>query len=285
MTCKRAKGEEWDSKVSVFGSTGFIGSEFCRLSSLPTVSIPKKERVPRSEQILYLISTTHNQNIFSDLTLDYQTNIGVLLEALSEFRETGGVFNFVSSWFVYGNCALPAKEESACQPRGFYSMTKRTAEQLLITYCETFGLAYRIFRLSNVIGPTDRWSKEKNALQYLISEMAHDRDITLSAGGNFFRDYLHVEDVVRALDLCLLSAPLNSIINIGSGKRYLFRNLIDMAHMQLKSKSRIIESADDKVTDSYLDVSKIRALGFEPSRSIESSITEICNCERKLKAG
>ena len=100
-------------------------------------------------------------------------------------------FNFISSWFVYGNTDLPAHEESYCDPRGFYSITKRAAEQLLISYCETYEIKYRILRLANVIGTGDKKvSKKKNALTYLINELKQDNAINLYSDGDLYRDYI-----------------------------------------------------------------------------------------------
>ena len=66
------------------------------------------------------------------------------------------VFNFISSWFVYGDTKLPAKESYQCKPKGFYSITKSTAEQLLISFCNTFKKKYRILRICNVYGLNDK---------------------------------------------------------------------------------------------------------------------------------
>ena len=91
---------------------------------------------------VYFISTVDNYNVHTDMHIDINTNLNVLMDVLKSFRESSpdAVFNFISSWFVYGNVPLPAKEDSHCNPRGFYSITKRAAEQMLISYCETFGL-------------------------------------------------------------------------------------------------------------------------------------------------
>ena len=63
---------------------------------------------------------------------------------------------------------------------------------------------YRIFRLANVYGPDDNgYIKKKNALQYLIGEIKNNNDIKLYYDGNFIRDYIYVNDVCRAIKLCM----------------------------------------------------------------------------------
>ena len=54
------------------------------------------------------------------------------------------------------NASLDTKESDYCDPTGFYSITKRAAEQLIISYCNTFNLKYRILRLTNIIGENDK---------------------------------------------------------------------------------------------------------------------------------
>ena len=104
---------------------------------------------------MYFISTVDNYNVHNNITLDVETNLKVLCEVLDFCRDTNIVFNFISSWFVYGETELPAKEEYYCRPTGFYSITKKAAEDLLISFCRTYGVKYRILRLCNVMGNGD----------------------------------------------------------------------------------------------------------------------------------
>ncbi len=265
--------------ISVFGPMGFIGSEFCRQRN--AIGVARAERKASDTESIYFISTTDNYNVYEDPLLDIDTNLTVLVEHLRNLSP-GDTFNFVSSWFVYGDTELPARETSYCNPKGFYSITKRAAEQLLISYCETFGINYRIFRLCNVYGPGDKPTKKKNALQYLIGELKANRPIELYDGGLFCRDYMHVSDVARALSLCVDQAPLNEIINIGTGREHYFVGLITYAKQALNSKSEIINIAPSdfhktvQVRDFYMDISKLTALGFESQISIQEGIEELC---------
>ena len=117
----------------------------------------------------------------------------VLTEALESWWKNNpeGVFNFVSSWFVYGN-AFPNdpngefREANPCYPSGFYSITKKCAEDLIISFCNTHGLKYRILRLCNILGPGDKGvSKQKNALQYLMGERVKGKPIELYGRRDF----------------------------------------------------------------------------------------------------
>jgi nucleoside-diphosphate-sugar epimerase len=193
-------------------------------------------------------------------------------------------FNFVSSWFVYGqNDKTPFREDDlACNPTGFYSITKRCAEQLIISFCNTYGIKYRIFRLANVLGEGDsKISKKKNALQFLIKEIVEGQDVHLYYGGNVLRDYIYVDDVASAMKHCIMKAPVNEIINVGSGKPYLFLNIIKKAIELANSKSNIIEIESThfhnvvQVKNSYLDTTKLTNFGYQCQYSIDDIVQKL----------
>jgi len=277
--------------ISVFGSTGFIGSRFCELFDREVVRIGRDNYVPKTGEVLYLISTTNNYNVFDNPNLDIDTNLTVLVDVLKNCKNKGIVFNFVSSWFVYGkNESLPAREEDPCNPKGFYSITKRAAEQLVISFCETFKIKYRIFRLGNVYGEGDASvSKKKNALQYLIGEIIDNKDINLYDGGTNIRDFIYVDDVCRAMKLCMEKSDINNIVNISNGRPYQFLSLMEHTRDRVKSKSKFISVKPTEfhdivqVKNMYLDTTKLKKLGFKPKISIEDGLNIVINHYTKRK--
>jgi nucleoside-diphosphate-sugar epimerase len=268
------------NKISIFGATGFLGTNFCNLYPDDVIKIRRTQTRPESSDVIYMISTTTNYNVYTDLHLDINTNLNVLVDVLGNLN-SGDTFNFVSSWFVYGKTEpLPAKEDAVCKPFGFYSATKYCAEQLVQSYCMTFGINYRIFRLANLYGVGDKdVSAKKNALLYLISELYHTRSIGLYYNGEFIRDYIHVRDASRAIRHCMEFAPTNQIINVGGGKPLVFRKLIDYAGARLNFStiSKIEPSEFHKVVqvkDMWLDTTKLSGYGFIPSISIWDGLDE-----------
>lgn len=272
--------------LSVFGPRSFIGSNFIKLNkSLNNcISIKRDSRVPKSKKILYFISTVDNYNVNNDLKIDIDTNLNVLMEVLENCKDKDIEFNFISSWFVYGNSRLPAREIDYCDPKGFYSITKRCAEQLLISFCETFGVNYRILRLCNVYGNGDsKISSKKNAIQYMVNLLKKDEPVNLYEGGHVLRDLMHVSDVCKAIDLVLSKGNLNEIYNIGSGVPTSVFEIIDLAKNHLGSSSKI-EPIDTpkfhtqvQARDFYLDCSKLKNLGFQQSINIKKGIKMLCS--------
>jgi nucleoside-diphosphate-sugar epimerase len=269
--------------IDVFGSTGFIGKAFSNMYPDEIHEHSRDDDNPLYKNILYFISTTDNYNVHNYPTKDIETNLIKLIRVLENCKNTNTVFNFISSWFVYGNVVLPAKENSNCQPTGFYSITKKCAEDLLISYCKTFDIKYRILRLGNVYGKNDKGvSKKKNALQYLINEIKNNKDINLYHGGDFIRDYIHVDDVCRAIYTVLSNNMIyNDIINIGSGIPYKFINLMNFVKKQTNSTSKFITIEPTnfhklvQVKDMYLNIDKLNSLGYSPKVDIYTGLKQL----------
>ena len=275
-------------KISVYGGTGFIGRRFCDLYNNTIIKIDRDQNEAKSEEILYFISTVDNYNIHTDLKKDINTNLLKLVDVLEYIKQNKDnkdfVFNFVSSWFVYGqNHEIPFREDiSKCNPTGFYSITKYCAEQLLVSFCQTFNIKYRIFRLANVIGEGDnKISNKKNALQFLIREAVNNKPLPLYYGGEVLRDYIYVDDVCEAIKICIEKAPTNEIINIGSGTPFRFIDLIQGA-MQHANSTSVIEHIEPtafhnivQVRHSYLDTTKLQSYGFKVNHDIKSVIKQL----------
>lgn len=270
------------SGISLFGGSGFLGVAYKNFSRNIVDVVDRDHPEPKYSNIVYAIGTTDNYNIFEDPFLDVNSNIIKLISDLELLRIKFKSFsiNYLSSWFVYGDAKDPPFLESQrCEPKGFYSVSKYAAELFLRSYCETYGIQYKILRLANVFGPGDnKVSKKKNALQYLINEIKLGHDVNLYEGGNFFRDYIDVRDVVRAIDIIVTDLPNRSIINVGTGEPYRFIDLIEKARINFKSSSNLISIPTPEfhrkvqVRDAFLDVTLLTKLGFKPKYKIIDEI-------------
>lgn len=270
------------NKISVFGGTGFIGGTFCKLYSDETIIVSRNNRKPPTENILYFISTTTNQNVFIDLKKDIDINLSLLVEVLSHCKNKNITFNFISSCFVYGNNVIDAKETDVCNPTGFYSITKHSAEQLIISFCKTFNVKYRILRIGNVYGLDPTISPGKNVLGYLIKNLKENKDISLYDGGNYLKDYMNVVDVCRAIKLILDEGNINEVYNISSGFSRQFRDIIEDAKTIIKSKSLIIDTPVPEeqryiqTKNMTLNNEKLKSFGFSTSISLEEGLKNLC---------
>jgi nucleoside-diphosphate-sugar epimerase len=273
-------------ELTILGGRGFVGKRYVdtyhhhAIGNIASVN-ERSDYYVHSADILYLISTVDNYNVFTNVHLDVYTNLTILMTVLENWRayqiETGerGVFNFISSWSVYGNQGHGVKEDAPCDPKGFYIITKRCAEQLLMSYCETFKLKYRILRLANVVGPGDnKVSEKKNTLQNAFNKLSRNEDVELFGDGLFYRDFIHVQDCVDAIEMVMARGKENEIYNIGNGSAegrvMYYRDILMFAKNLLHSSGEIVYKqptefqAKVPVGSFYMDVSKLYQLGFVP---------------------
>ena len=272
---------------SIYGSTGFIGSRFMDMYPQESISIPRLQNKPMSTDVVYFISTAHNYYIFEKPHLDIDTNLNKLIDVLEEFRlnNPDGVFNFISSWFVYGmNSTMNTKESDYPDPRGFYSITKRTAEQMLICYCDTHKLKYRILRMTNIIGEGDKGvSTKKNALQYMMGLLKKNEPVKLYDNGENIRDYMHVDDACRAIHLCVTNSPTNTITNISNRQPVTIGELVRYSKKKMGSTSEIhsIETPAAHKIVQYVEVclnnDKLLSYGYTPSINTIEAVDRILN--------
>lgn len=272
------------NRVAVFG-VGFVGGKYIEAHPTELVAIDRDEVISMFPNILYLRSTIHNYHPKDgNPYIDVETNLLHFLKVLDENRKLHGVnltFNLVSTWFVYGKTNYPAKEDTYCNPTGFYSITARAREQLLMSYAETFGIKYRILRLGGVIGIGDtKISPKKNALQWMIKEVAQGREVKVY-DGDAIRDYIDVRDCARAIHLVLEKGNLNEIYNIANGQGLRISELVDHANATVGWVGKVGTMPVPEfhktvqVPSMYLNVQKIKNLGYVQQHDIKTTVAEL----------
>ena len=163
-------------------------------------------------------------------------------------------------------------------------------EQLLESYCKTFGITFRIFRLANVLGIGDKKiSKRKNALQFAVQQIVNNQPFELYWPNHTVRDYIHVDDACLAIHLCLNTDLVdNQIVNIGNGTPISFKDCIDytvskvgnnpVTHREQSDFHKIVQT--DQM---YLDNTRIKILGYKPEHSIYQILDELIEYYTKEK--
>lgn len=252
--------------ISIFGANGFIGSHYKNVNPTDSIPMERFNLEPDTNEILWFISTVDNYHVFNNLTIDIYTNQLLFMEMLTLAKIKYGkdfTVNFISSWFVYGKQdILPVKEDAICNPTGFYSITKRAAEQLLISFCETFGAKYRIVRLGNVLGVGDKKiSKKKNAVQYMIKRLIDGEEIYLYETPSI-RDFIDVRDCVNIIHKIVNSGKINEIYNVGNGIPINVNELMYYAWNKINNGNIIEIPVPEfhktvQATEFYLDIQKL----------------------------
>ena len=121
----------------------------------------------------------------------------------------------------------------------------------------------------------------------MIRKIIDGEEVGLYDNGMNVRDFMHVEDVCRGIKLCMDKGPLNEIINIGSGVPQTFRPLMEYVKESVNSESLLV-SVDPphfhktvQVKDMYLDINRLKSLGFKQEISIQEGINRIIKNERR----
>ncbi|HEX2948208.1 MAG TPA: NAD-dependent epimerase/dehydratase family protein [Armatimonadota bacterium] len=118
---------------------------------------------------------------------------------------------------VYGDPEyLPADERHPIRPIAEYGVSKHIVEHYLYVYGSNYDLNYSVLRYANVYGPRQNVHGEAGVIAIFIGKLLSGEQPTIFGDGNATRDYVYVEDVVRANVLALDHGD-RTIINIGTG--------------------------------------------------------------------
>ncbi|NOX98120.1 MAG: NAD-dependent epimerase/dehydratase family protein, partial [Nitrospirae bacterium] len=118
---------------------------------------------------------------------------------------------------VYGEPDyLPVDEKHPIEPECQYGISKHTVEHYLHLYKLTYGLNYTVLRYPNVYGPRQNPHGEAGVNAIFIGKMLKNEVPTIFGDGKQLRDYVYVDDVVKA-NLLSLERGEGQIYNIGSG--------------------------------------------------------------------
>ena len=115
--------------------------------------------------------------------------------------------------------AVPTKEDDPLRPASIYAATKCAQEDLVRVACEALGIGYAILRLQNVYGEGQSLKNPYTGILSIFSTRIRlGLDLPIFEDGLESRDFVHVDDVVRAIRACLVSASsVNQVVNVGSG--------------------------------------------------------------------
>jgi dTDP-glucose 4,6-dehydratase len=186
-------------------------------------------------------------------------------------------FHHVSTCEVYGDLPLDSEEafteESPYRPRTPYNASKAAADHAVRAYSETFGLPVTITNCSNNYGP--RQFPEK-VIPLFVTHAFDDLELPLYASTQNRREWLHVDDHCRAIELVLERGREGETYNVGSGLERSIEEIADLV-LELTGKP---ESLKTIVPDRpghdrryLLDSAKLRdELGWQPEISFEDGL-------------
>jgi len=231
------------------------------------------------EVVVNFAAESHNSLAVQDPALFARTNVLGTQQLLEASRRQGVTrFHHISTCEVYGDLALDSdesfSEESPYRPRTPYNASKAAADHYVRSYFETFELPTTITNCSNNYGP---FQFPEKVIPLFTTHALDDLALPLYASTQNKREWLHVRDHCRAIELVLEHGDPGETYNVGSGVERSIEEIAD-AVLELTGKD---ESLKTIVPDRpghdrryLLDSSKLRKLGWSEEIGWDEGIAQ-----------
>ena len=188
---------------------------------------------------------------------------------------------FASSAAVYGTRPeLPYTEQTPIDCQSPYAWSKQAGAELCQLYTKAYGLEAIALRYFNVFGPGQNPNSAYAAVIAKFMQLAADNQpLGIDWDGQQSRDFVNVKDVVQANLLAAIKGVPGEIYNVASGRTHTLLELAStiekVSGRKLARVSRPKRPGD--VHESSADISKITALGYVPSVTLEAGLQEMWN--------
>ncbi len=299
-----------EKRILVTGGAGFIGSNLANHLSAANDVIAVDDGYLGTPANLSADVDYHNQSVLDD---DLPTDVDVVfhLAALSSYamheenptrgarvnvegfvntveqaREDGcDTVVYASTSSIYGSQTEPSPVDMDVAVNTGYEASKLARER----YAEYFANHYnmnvagmRFFSVYQGYGGAEEHKGEyANVIAQFADDIANDRSPALYGDGTQTRDFTHVDDIVRGLELAA-THQLTGVYNLGTGTSYSFNELVDMLNAELGAdiEPEYVENPIPDsvyVHDTCADASRMHEkTGWEPSISLEEGIKQVC---------
>ncbi|MEU1893424.1 dTDP-glucose 4,6-dehydratase [Streptomyces pristinaespiralis] len=238
----------------------FVHGDICDAGLVDTL-------MPRHDQVVHFAAESHVDRSIAGAADFVRTNVAgtqTLLDAALRHGPT--TFVHISTDEVYGSIDIGSwPETDPLAPNSPYSAAKASSDLIALAHHRTHGLDVRITRCSNNYGPHQYPEK---VVPLFITRLLTGRRVPLYGDGGNVRDWLHVDDHVRGIELVRTKGRSGEVYNIGGGtelsNKELTALLLDACGADWSSVDHV---ADRKGHDRRysVDCRKItRELGYEP---------------------
>jgi len=162
---------------------------------------------------------------------------------------------FASTSAIYENNAEQIFTENLnVNPRLWYSLSKKMAEEVCESYRINYGMNITTLRFFNVFGPRqDIHRKNPPLLNYLVREIKQGKQPVLHSNGEQARDYIHVDDVIKLIDICLEKKP-DDTFNVCTGSLVSVNQIVKYVSEIFNSSITPIYREASKLWDTYPDL-------------------------------
>jgi len=200
-------------------------------------------------------------------------------------------FVFLGSSCIYPrNCAQPIKEEYLLtgdleQTNSAYAVAKIAGIELIKSYRKEYGYKWISVMPANMYGPNDNFDLENGHVlpvlirKFIEAKQSGSGQVTLWGNGAPLREFLHVDDLAKAILLCMENYGDSGHINIGSGQEVSIQDLASKISRLVGFTGKIIWDTrkPNGTPRKILDSSKITSLGWKPLISLDEGIISTVN--------
>jgi dTDP-glucose 4,6-dehydratase len=230
--------------------------------------------------VVNFAAESHNSLAVVDPGLFARTNV-LGTQMLLEAARARGVrrFHHISTCEVYGDLPLDSdesfSEKSPYRPRTPYNASKAAADHYVRAYFETFELPVTITNCSNNYGP---FQFPEKVIPLFVTNALDDRPLPMYASTQNRREWLHVRDHCRAVELVLLEGREGETYNVGSGLEASIEEIADLVLGLLGKPADLKTIVPDRPGHDrryLLDSAKLRGeLGWSPEVGWEDGLRE-----------
>lgn len=229
-----------------------------------------------ADAVVHFAAESHVDRSIEDPSVFVMTNVvgtQVLLDRALKLKV--GFFVQISTDEVYGSLGPEGyfTEATPLSPNSPYSASKAGADMLALAYQHTFGLPVAVTRCSNNYGPSQFPEK---LIPLFINNALKDKPVPLYGDGQNVRDWLHVSDHCKAVDMVMRKGAPGEVYNIGGNNERKNIEITGLILKELKKPDSLINYVSDRLGHDRryaIDSSKIqRELGWKPEVSFEDGI-------------
>jgi len=262
-------------RENLAGLEGRSGFEFVQGDILDRDVVSRV--LPGCTYVVHFAAETHVDRSIHDAGSFIQTDIFGTFILLEEARRSKDLRKFVqiSTDEVYGSVESGSSSETdPLMPRNPYSATKAGADRLAYSYFATHGVPVVVTRASNNYGP---YQYPEKVIPLFVTNAIDDLPLPLYGDGANVRDWLHVSDHCRAVDLLLKKGQPGETYNVGGGNEVRNIELTRLVLSRLGKPESLIRPVKDRLGHDRrysLDCAKLKRLGWEPRVPFEDGLTE-----------
>ncbi|MEZ0289494.1 MAG: NAD-dependent epimerase/dehydratase family protein [Sulfolobales archaeon] len=194
---------------------------------------------------------------------------------------------YLSSAAVYGDVEkIPVREDSPKKPLSPYGLSKLLGEEIILLNARCIGFRAVILRLFNVYGLGQNKSYA-GVISIFIDRVLRDQPPLIFGDGMNIRDFIHVRDVSRVVEMTIERSDVSGVFNVGSGRGVSIRELAELIIRLSERGDRVKPQYTDPrpgdIRESVADISRLKnILGFTPEIDLESGLIELIRLWREV---